>query len=581
MLTITAKAKHRDIFPEVVNLLDNSKKFFERIGASEMEKKVVEMRTQLEEPFYLLVAGEYNSGKSSFINAMCGEHVLQDGPTPTTNRITLLTYGEKVEVKEVGDHLCQATYPMESLKNVTLVDTPGTNSIIVEHAALTESFVHRAELVLFVTSSDHPFTESERQFLQFLKGKWGRKVLFILNKIDLKSPEELNEIVSFLEKNCYRLLGFEPKILQVSAKDAYRAKVENDIQLLEKSRIKEVEMFVFDKLDLDTKIDFKLVSPLKYLHNVFHDLHQNLSEKVNKCNTDIKSIERFETRLKNKKQDMQEYTLKYRDEIKLVFSRLKEKLDNFLNSYITMKSVVLSKVGREKIEERFKREVYGLLNPQTDLDRIIDDMVDYVARNNRSLWDLARDHIEKEVGYDRRAGNVLDGHAERHYDDRKHEIEIALKSRSREFREMDIEREAERLNSTVQTGFISFLLTEACAIGIGVAATMVLSWLIPPPVPIGIAVALAFIGLAIFPQRRKAFRNEFIKRTDAICERFVEFMKFEINKAIDRVIEDISNNISSYRDLRWTEREETVRQVSEVDALLENVKSLMRKSGLN
>ena len=148
MLNITTKAKHRDIFPEVVHLLDESKKFFERIGISDMEKKVVEMRTQLDEPFYLLVAGEYNSGKSSFINALCGEQILQQGPTPTTNRITLLTYGDKVGVKEVGDHLCQATYPMEALKDVTLVDTPGTNSIIVEHAALTESFVHRAELVL-------------------------------------------------------------------------------------------------------------------------------------------------------------------------------------------------------------------------------------------------------------------------------------------------------------------------------------------------------------------------------------------------------------------------------------------------
>ncbi len=581
MLNITTKAKHRDIYPDVVNLLDNSKKFFERVGVADMEKKVVEMRSQLEEPFYLLVAGEYNSGKSSFINAMCGEHVLPDGPTPTTNRITLLTYGEKVEVREVSDHMCQATYPMESLRDITLVDTPGTNSIIVEHAALTESFVHRAELVLFITSSDHPFTESERQFLQFLKSKWGRKVLFILNKIDLKTPEELNEIVAFLEKNCYRLLGFEPKILLVSAKEAYKAKVESDMLLLDKSKIKEVESFVFDKLDLDTKIDFKLVSPLKYLHSVFTELQHDLNEKVNKCNTDIKSIERFETRLKNKKQDMQEYTVKYRDEIKLVFSRLKEKLDNFLNSYVTMKSVILSKVGREKIDERFKREVYGLLNPQTDLDRIVDDMVDYVSRNNRSLWDLARDHIEKEVGYDRRAGSILDGHAERHYDDRKHEIEVALKSRSKEFRELDIERESEKLSSSVQGGFISFLLTEAFAIGIGVGVTIMFSWIVPPPVTIGMAVALACIGFAIFPQRRKSFRNEFIKRTDAICERFVEFMKFEINKAIDRVIEDISNNISSYRDLRWTEREEMVRQVSEVNMLLENVKSLMRKSGLN
>ena len=581
MLNITIQAKHRDIYPEVVNLLDNSKKFFERIGTSDMEKKAAEMRTQLEEPFYLLVAGEYNSGKSSFINAMCGEHILQEGPTPTTNRITLLTHGDKVEVKEVGDHLCQATYPMDALKDVTLVDTPGTNSIIIEHAALTESFVHRAELVLFITSADHPFTESERQFLQFLKGKWGRKVLFILNKIDLKTPEELNEIVIFLEKNCYRLLGFEPKILSVSAKEAYKGKAEANESLLAKSRIAEVESFIFDKLDLDTKIDFKLVSPLKYLHNVFSELQQNLNEKVIRCNTDIKSIERFETRLKNKKQDMREYTLKYRDEIKLVFSRLKEKLDNFLNSYVTMKSVILSKVGREKIEERFKREVYGLLNPQTDMDRIIDDVVDYVARNNRSLWDLARDHIEKEVGYDRRIGSILDGHAERHYDDRKHEIEVALKSRSKEFRELDIERESERLNSSVQGGFISFLITESIAVGIGVGVTMMFSFIVPPSAIIGISVALAFVGLAIFPQKRKSFRNEFVKRTDALCERFVEFMKFEIDKAIDRVIEDISNNISSYRDLRWTEREEMVRQVSEVNSLLENVKSLMRKSGLS
>ncbi|MBZ0190157.1 MAG: dynamin family protein, partial [Candidatus Kuenenia stuttgartiensis] len=287
MLNITSKTQRRDIYPEIVNLLDNSKKFFERIGITEMEKRVEEMRSQLEEPFYLLVAGEYNSGKSSFINALCGERVLVDGPTPTTNRITLLTYGDKVEVKEVGDHLCRATYPMEVLKDITLVDTPGTNSIILEHSALTEGFVHRAELVLFITSADHPFTESERQFLQFLKGKWGRKVLFILNKIDLKTPKELIDIISFVEKNCYRLLGFEPKVLSVSAKEAYKARSENNEALLKQSGIEEVEAFMFEKLDLDTKIDFKLVSPLKYLFNVFTELQQRLGEKVNKCNTDI------------------------------------------------------------------------------------------------------------------------------------------------------------------------------------------------------------------------------------------------------------------------------------------------------
>jgi ribosome biogenesis GTPase A len=581
MLNISTKTKHRDVFPEVVTLLNNSKMFFERIGATEMEKKTIEMCVQLDEPFYLLIAGEYNSGKSSFINALCGERVLVDGPTPTTNRITLLTYGDKIEIKEVGDHVCQATYPMETLKDVTLVDTPGTNSIIIEHSTLTESFVHRAELVLFITSADHPFTESERQFLQFLKGKWGRKVLFILNKIDLKTPEEIAEIIHFLEKNCYRLLGFEPKILAVSSRNAYKAKIEGNTELLEKSNIVEVENFIFDKLDLDTKIDFKLVSPLKYLFNVFTELNQNLNDKVSKCNADIKGIERFEIRLQNKKRDMQEYAVKYKDEINLVFSRLKEKLDNFLNSYINVRSILFSKMGRDKIDERFKKEVYGLLNPQTDLDRIIDDVVEYVSRNNRSLWDLAKDHIEKEVGYDRLAGGILEGYSERRYDDRKHEVEVALKTRSKEFRELDIEREAEKLNGSIQAGFVSFLVNEAFAIGIGVGGIIMFPFIIPPPIAVGLSVALASLGFAIIPRKRRKFRNEFVKRTDAICERFVDFMKFEITRAIDRVIEDISNNVSSYRDLRWTEREEIARQVSEVDTLLENVKDLMRKSGLS
>ena len=63
---------------------------------------------------------------------------------------------------------------------------------------LTESFVHRAELVLFITSGDHPDLR-ERTTIPAIpeEGKWGQKVLFILNKIDLKSPKSWNEIVIF------------------------------------------------------------------------------------------------------------------------------------------------------------------------------------------------------------------------------------------------------------------------------------------------------------------------------------------------------------------------------------------------
>src|SRR6185295_13680574 len=51
---------------------------------------------QLDDLFLLVVVGEFNAGKSAFINALVGQNVLEEGVTPTTAQIHLLTYGEAV-----------------------------------------------------------------------------------------------------------------------------------------------------------------------------------------------------------------------------------------------------------------------------------------------------------------------------------------------------------------------------------------------------------------------------------------------------------------------------------------------------
>jgi Dynamin family len=55
------------------------------------------------------------------------------------------------------------------LRNVNVVDTPGTNVILERQQRLTEEYVPRADLVLFVVSADRPFTESEVEFLQYIR----------------------------------------------------------------------------------------------------------------------------------------------------------------------------------------------------------------------------------------------------------------------------------------------------------------------------------------------------------------------------------------------------------------------------
>ena len=132
--------------------------------------------TRLGDGFFLLVvAGEYNSGKSSLINALAGRKVLDEGPTPTTAQVTKLKYSENsFEGQTNGDNgVLVLGEPISILSNrLQIVDTPGTNAIDRAHESLTRDYIPLCDLVLFVTSADRPFSESERLFLESIR-QWG------------------------------------------------------------------------------------------------------------------------------------------------------------------------------------------------------------------------------------------------------------------------------------------------------------------------------------------------------------------------------------------------------------------------
>ena len=168
-------------------LLDRLAAALERFGADVAAgdlQRFREAREQLNGLFLLVIAGEFNSGKSSFINALLGERVLPEGVTPTTDRINLLRHGPTVSEQQLESFLLERTHPAELLREITMVDTPGTNAIIRRHEELTRDFVPRSDLVLFVTSADRPFTESERTFLEQIR-EWGKKIVFVINKVDI------------------------------------------------------------------------------------------------------------------------------------------------------------------------------------------------------------------------------------------------------------------------------------------------------------------------------------------------------------------------------------------------------------
>src|SRR5215211_3669538 len=208
-------------------LLQRLASALERFGsdvAADDLRRFHEAREQLTGLFLLVVAGEFNSGKSSFINALLGERVLPEGVTPTTDRINVLRHGPEITDQLREAYLLERTHPAEVLREISIVDTPGTNAIIRRHEELTRDFVPRSDLVLFVTSADRPFTESERTFLEQIR-EWGKKIVFIVNKIDiLPRSEERQQVLDFVREHAQALLAEPPRLFPVSARDALAAR---------------------------------------------------------------------------------------------------------------------------------------------------------------------------------------------------------------------------------------------------------------------------------------------------------------------------------------------------------------------
>ena len=151
-------------------LLGELREALGRFGATDADRSAMEASArQLDELFLLVVVGEFNAGKSAFINALVGSPILNEGVTPTTAQLHVLRYGDAVTAATDPGGVRVVTAPVPLLRELHIVDTPGTNAIIREHEQLTADFLPRADLVLFVTSADRPFTETERAFLEVIR----------------------------------------------------------------------------------------------------------------------------------------------------------------------------------------------------------------------------------------------------------------------------------------------------------------------------------------------------------------------------------------------------------------------------
>ena len=191
-----------------------------RIGHDDMAQTVSELRNRIFEPFMFVIVGEVKAGKSSFVNALLatGREITKAAPQPMTDTIQQILYGPEERTVEVNPFLKKIFLPVDILREIAIVDTPGTNTIVEHHQEITEQFIPASDLIVFVFEAKNPYRQSAWDFFKYIHGDWRKKTIFVLQQKDLASANELAVNVAGVADKARAEGIAEPKVFAVSAK---------------------------------------------------------------------------------------------------------------------------------------------------------------------------------------------------------------------------------------------------------------------------------------------------------------------------------------------------------------------------
>ncbi|HSK83753.1 MAG TPA: dynamin family protein [Rubrobacter sp.] len=549
-------------------LLERLVSFLKDFGAPSEDIDLVRRAHQdLEELFLLVIVGEFNSGKSAFVNALLGADILEEGVTPTTDRITLLRHADEPVEKARRDGVLERGYPNEFLREIAIVDTPGTNAIIRHHEELSRGFVPRSDLVLFVTSAERPLTESERGYLELIRD-WGKKILLVINKADLLADEsKVEEVRTFVDGGIRSALGLTPPIFFVSALLARKAKaatnaLERDA-LMKASGFAELESYVTDLLDEGGRVRLKMESPLGVVDELNRRYRGAVDERLALLEEDFRTAENVESQLDLYKEDMGRDFQARIAEIENIVLKMNERGDTWLEENIRFANI-RELFRQEKVSERFKREVVA--DTEELVDERVDELIDWMVDRNLKQWRMVVEYVNRrrQADYDERLiGEVGDSFEY----NRGRLIQSVGKNAQDVVQRYDRERESEKLALSIQGAVTQTAALEVGAVGIGGVVVAIATTRFLDVTGIIAAAIVAGYGLFILPNRRRKAREQFREKTDSLRRRLGEVVRRQFEVESNRSVERMREAIGPYTRFVRSEHARMTRAGEDLAAL--------------
>ena len=539
-------------------------------GSDSVRKAVRQALRDVTDLFLLVVVGEFNAGKSAVINALLGEPILEEGVTPTTAHIHLIRYGERPGRVETSDGMVIVTYPAVWLRHMVLVDTPGTNAVIRRHQEVTEEFIPRSDLVLFVTSADRPFTESERAFLGRIR-EWGKKVIFVVNKIDLLTPEERAEVLAYVEDNARHALGMTPTVFGISARlaqEARRVQGDQHQTLWNESQMGELESFIHHSLDERERLRLKLSAPLGVARRALEEAISLAGARADVLRADVEALDRIEKHLNEYAEDMRRQWTFRLSHVDNALHEMAARGHRFFDETIRL-GRIFDLLNSDKLKREF--EQYVVADTPLEVERHVNALIDWMVEQEFREWQA----IERII----REQSQEPTHPFVSGDDQGFEAKRRrlLNSVGRAAREVvasyNKEEEVRALVESVHTTLAQTALVEVGAVGVGAIIVALVHGILLDMTGILGAGLIAAAGLYLLPARRERARRELVARVETLREELRRVLTEAFEQELARSIDGMRDALGPYARFVRAEQQ----RITEITRQLEGMERTLRE----
>ncbi len=534
-------------------------------GARADLERLASLVNEMDELFLLVVVGEYNSGKSTFINALLGDEVFAMGDLPTTRAISILRYGDEGPPESIGDHIQLYHYPLDVLKDLDIVDTPGTNSIERMEEAITREFVPRADLVLFVTSLLQPLTASELDFLTHIR-EWGKKVVFVVNGIDRRNTDDqLDRVREYLTREVTTRLGASaPSLYFISALQALRAKLAaqpgrtpsasvgvGSVTTDPRNEYSQLERYVLETLRETERVRLKLLTPLGVLRNVLKKNTAGLLDRLVVVDEDARVLKSIREQLGVYSIEMRTDSERYLIEMRNVLYELERRGRSWFERTIRIGNAFFLR-NKDAVENRFRAEV--VQDAPQAIEGVVHRMVDWTVQRNLKLWRTVFAELDAHTARLRESG-ALAPHGDTEFQYNREELFARLREPvERRLDEFDTEREAREIVTSVKEAVMSAFGVNVLAIGLGGILVAAFTTAALDFTGVLTATLFAIAGWLIIPARRRQLVGEFEAKISKLNEDLAALLSVKFEEQLTRYERQLLDVVAPYERFLETER---------------------------